>query len=99
MIIGFLFVCIFVEWYWLYRLLNRVDRLEKQVESMDEMKPINIEKSNLATPGMPYKEYGIYKPIKGFNPVKPKTVLPGEGGAREVQEGAQVFEFDVKKSK
>ena len=83
MIIGFLFVCVFIEGYCLYNLLGRIDRLEKQVESMDEIKPIY--------PGQ------FQAPIKGFNPAKPKTVLPGEGGAREVQEGAQVFEFDVKK--
>jgi hypothetical protein len=86
-IVAGLILCLFFECLSLRTELksasDRVDRLEKQVESMDEMKA-----TNKYPPALPQ--------IKGFNPAKPKTVLPGEGGAREVQEGAQVFEFDVK---
>ena len=39
MIEAFLFLCTFVQWYWLYRLMKKSDEYEARIKALEARKP------------------------------------------------------------
>lgn len=90
MTVGFLFLCAFVQWYWLYRLMKKSDECERRIKALETRKP--EPEKRVQAPAQVVKQPAQYeKPVvPGAKEVKP---LPIGGGKQVLDYETQVAEW------